>query len=107
MWIHDFEENLTKSVGPVLFSAEYQICRHVQMDGRTDELIWGGLGNLRFLQVNPDIRHFYAACCFDELSRGSVLRLLNASFGKRFHNATNLFFRPKIDDHGIRRSDMG
>ena len=23
-----------------------------QTDGRTDELIWGGLGNLRFLQVN-------------------------------------------------------
>jgi hypothetical protein len=22
-------------------------------DGQTDELIWGGLGNLRFLQVNP------------------------------------------------------
>jgi len=22
-----------------------------QMDGRTDELIWGGLGNLWFLQV--------------------------------------------------------
>ena len=60
-WIHDFEENWTESIGPVLFSAEYLICRHVQTkdgltDGRThrrmDELIWGGLGNLRFLQVN-------------------------------------------------------
>ena len=51
-WIHDFEENLTESVGPVLFSAEYLICRHVRTDGRTtDELIWGGLGNLRFLQL--------------------------------------------------------
>jgi len=27
-WIHDFEENWTESVGPVLFSAEYLICRH-------------------------------------------------------------------------------
>jgi len=34
-WIHDFEENLTESVGPVPFSAQYLICRHV----RTDELI--------------------------------------------------------------------
>jgi hypothetical protein len=32
---------------------------------------------------------------------------MNASFGKRFHNATTRFFRPKIDDHGVRRSDMG
>ena len=52
-WIHDFKEILTESVGPVLFSAEYLICRHVQKDGLTNELIWGGLGNLRFLQVNP------------------------------------------------------
>jgi len=35
-WIHDFEENLTESVGPVLFSAEYLICRHVQTDRQTD-----------------------------------------------------------------------
>jgi hypothetical protein len=35
-WIHDFEENWTESVGPVLFSAEYLICRHVRMDGRMD-----------------------------------------------------------------------
>ena len=59
-WIHDFEENLAESVGPVLFSAQYLMCRHVQTDkrthgqtdGLTDKLIWGGLGNLRFLQVN-------------------------------------------------------
>ena len=35
-WIHDFEENLTESVGPVLFSAEYLICRHVRTDGLTN-----------------------------------------------------------------------
>jgi len=55
-WIYDFEEYLTESVGPVIFSAEYLICRHVLTDGRTHGrthgLIWGGLGNLRFLQVN-------------------------------------------------------
>jgi len=54
-WIHDFEENLTKSVGPVLFSAEYLICRHVRMD----KLIRAGLGNLRFLQVK------WLKWCFD------------------------------------------
>jgi hypothetical protein len=46
---------LTESVGPVPFSAEHLICRYVQTDGRTDgrtdELIRVGLGNLRFLQV--------------------------------------------------------
>jgi hypothetical protein len=34
---------LTKSVGPRQFSAEKVI---LQTDGLTDELIWGGLGNL-------------------------------------------------------------
>ena len=45
---------MTKSVGPVPFSAEYLICRYVQTDGqtdrrtdgRTDELIRVELGNL-------------------------------------------------------------
>ena len=26
-------------------------------DGLTDDLIWGGLGNLRFLQVNTETHH--------------------------------------------------
>jgi hypothetical protein len=37
---------------------------------------------------NPGIQPFYAACRFDELSRGSVLCLLKASFRKQFHNST-------------------
>jgi len=41
----------------------------------------------------------HAACRFDEQSRGSVLCLLNASFKKRFHNATTRFFT--LNDHGI------
>jgi len=49
---------------------------------------------------NHCVPPFYAACCFDELSRGSVSCLLNASFKKRFHNATTRLFTPKIDDHG-------
>jgi len=41
-WIHDFEENLTEnlteSVGPVPFSAQYLICRHVvpSQDAKVD-----------------------------------------------------------------------
>jgi len=35
-WIHDFEELVTEFVGPVLFSAEHLICRHVQTDRRTN-----------------------------------------------------------------------
>jgi hypothetical protein len=42
------------------------------------------------------IQPFYAACCFDELRRGSILCLLNASFEKPFHNATTRFFTPKL-----------
>jgi hypothetical protein len=56
---------------------------------------------------NRVIRPFYAACCFDELRRGSILCLLNASFEKPFHNATTRFFTPKIDDHGVRWGDTG
>ncbi len=38
-------------VGIIRFSAE--LLKVIsQTDGQTDELIWGGLGNLRFLQVN-------------------------------------------------------
>jgi hypothetical protein len=49
----------------------------------------------------------FTPCRFNELSRGFVSCLLNASSGKRFHNATTRFFRPKIDDHGIRWSNTG
>ena len=44
---------------------------------------------------NRGIRLFYAARRFDELSRGSVSCLLNASFEKQFHNSTTRFFTPK------------
>ena len=40
-WIHDFEENLTESFGPVPFSAQYRICRPVRTDGQTDRRIDG------------------------------------------------------------------
>ena len=45
---------------------------------------------------NCGVRPFYEACYFDELRRGSVLCLLNASFEKRFHNATTQVFTPKL-----------
>ena len=45
--------------------------------------------------LNRGIRPFYTACRFDELSRGSVLCLLNASFEKLFHNATPRYVMPK------------
>ena len=50
-----------------------------------------------FVSVIDFISCIYVACCFDELSRrGSVLSLLNASFEKRFHNATTQVFTPKL-----------
>ena len=60
------------------------------------------------LGFDRGVQPFYAACRFDGLSRGFVSCLLNASFEKRFHNATTTqFFRPKIDDHGVRQGDTG
>ena len=41
------------------------------------------------------VQPFYAACRFDELSRGSVSCHLNTSFEKHFHSATTRIFMPK------------
>ncbi len=57
--------------------------------------------------LNPGGRPFYAACCFDVLSRGSVSCLLNASFKTVVSQRHNSIFYAEIDDHGIRRGDMG
>ncbi len=46
-----FKQYFTKSVGPRQLSTE-KLKVYFQTDRQTDELIWGGLGNLRFLQVN-------------------------------------------------------
>ncbi len=48
---------------------------------------------------NRGVPPFYAACRFDELSRGSVSCLLNASL--------EIAFYTKIGDHGIRWGDTG
>jgi len=53
------------------------------------------------IDFNRGVQPFFAACCFDELSRGSVLCLLNASFRKAISQRHNLIFYAKIDDHGI------
>ena len=59
-----------------------------------DKLLWGLLTSTIFVRClrliarklavlfgfNRGVRPFYAACCFDDVSRGSVSCLLNASF---------------------------
>jgi hypothetical protein len=45
--------------------------------------------------LNRGIRPFYVACCFDELSRGSVSCLLNTSFKTAVSHHHNSFFVPK------------
>ena len=57
--------------------------------------------------LNRGVRPFYAACCFDELSRGSFSCLLNASFKTAVSQRHNSIFWAKIDDHDVRRGDMG
>ncbi len=46
--------------------------------------------------LNRVVQPFYAACCFDELSRGSVSCLLNTSFKTAVSHATTRFFDPKL-----------
>jgi hypothetical protein len=45
--------------------------------------------------VNRGIRGFYAACCFDDLSRGFVSCLLNARFKIAVSQRHNSIFEPK------------
>ena len=60
-----------------------------------------------FFGFNRGVRPFYADCCFDELSRGSVSCLFNTSFEKRFPQRHNFIFFAKINYHGVRRDDTG
>ncbi len=57
--------------------------------------------------LNHGIRHFFAACCFNGLSRGSVSCILNASFKTVVSQCNNSIFWAKIDDHDIRQGDTG
>ena len=57
--------------------------------------------------LNRGIQPFYTACCFDELSRGFVLCLLNASFKTAVSQRHNSIFYAEIDDHDVRRGDTG
>jgi hypothetical protein len=57
--------------------------------------------------LNRGVRPFYAACCFDVLSRGSVSRLLNTSFKTAVSQRHNSILYAEIDDHDIRRGDTG
>jgi len=59
------------------------------------------------VDFNCGIRPFYTACCFGELSRGSVLCLLNASVRKAISKCHDSIFYAKIDDHGLCWGDMG
>ncbi len=56
---------------------------------------------------NRSIRPFYAVCCFDELSKGSVSCLLNASFGTAISQCHKSIFYAKINDHGNHWGDTG
>jgi len=56
-------------------------------------------------RFNRGIRPFYAARCFDDVSRGSVSCLLNASFKTAVSQRHNSIFYAEIDDHDVRRGD--
>ena len=57
--------------------------------------------------LNRGVQPFYEARCFDVLSRGSVLCLLNASFKTAVSQCHNSIFYAKIDDHGVRQGNTG
>ena len=50
---------------------------------------------------------FYEACGIDDVSRGSVSCLLNASFKTAVSQRHNSIFYAEIDDHDVRRGDTG
>ena len=54
--------------------------------------------------LNCSIRCFYVACCFDELSRGSVLCLFNNGFKTAVSQRHNYIFWAKID---VRQGNTG
>jgi len=56
---------------------------------------------------NHGVPPFYSACRFDELSRESVLCLLNTRFEKRFPQRHNSIFNAEIDDHCVCWGDTG
>ncbi len=60
-----------------------------------------------FFVLKRSLQPFYAACRFNELSRGSVSCLLNASFKTVVSQRHNSIFWAKIDDHDVRRGDTG
>jgi hypothetical protein len=57
--------------------------------------------------LNHGIQDFFAACCFNELSRGSVFCLLNASFKTAVSQHHNSIFLAKIDDNDVRQGNTG
>ena len=61
-----------------------------------------------FFRYNCGFRPFYAAFCFDEVSRGSILCLLNANIaGTAISQRHNSAFCSKMDVHGVPRGDTG
>ena len=57
--------------------------------------------------LNRVVQLFYTACRCDDLSRGYVSRLLNASFKTAVSQRHSFFFYAKINDHDVRRGDPG
>ncbi len=57
--------------------------------------------------LNRGLQPFYTACCFGELSRGSVSCLLTASFKTAVSQHHNSIFGANIDDHGVCLGNMG
>ena len=55
---------------------------------------------------NHGIGPFYADCHFDELSSGSVLCFLNASFWTAISKHLNLMFWARIDDQGGHQGNL-
>ena len=59
----------------------------------------------KLFDFNRGVCPFQAACCFDELSRGSVLCLLNASFETAVSQCHISIFWAEINDHGVRQGN--
>jgi hypothetical protein len=70
-----------------------------RMDGLTDELIWGGLGNLRFLQVKGYLfaywRVYDILCTFVPGPKHPLANKLFDMFGHHSHKRSEYFMTTK------------
>ncbi len=100
----ELQTHMKFAIGTLMFHNMCMKCdwKYVANDVKCNNS--GGLLGMLFLP-NRGVSPFYAASCFNELSRGFVLCLFVTRFGRAALIATTSFLCAKIDDPRGRRGD--